>query len=45
MTDLELLECTQTLLNEDTKGHPIKIEFMFQQRKGLEIEICEFIIQ
>ena len=33
------------ILNDDTKRHPIKIEFMFNQRKGLEIEICEFIIQ
>lgn len=33
------------ILNEDTKRHPIKIEFMFQQSKGMEIEICEFIIE
>lgn len=32
------------ILNDDSKRHPIKIEFMFQQ-KGLEIEMCEFIIQ
>ena len=33
------------ILNDDTKRHPIKIEFMFQQSKALGIEICEFIIQ
>ncbi len=33
------------ILNEDTKRYPIKIEFMFQQSKGLEIEMCEFIIE
>ena len=33
------------ILNDDTKRHPIKIEFMFQQSKGMEIEICEFIIE
>lgn len=33
------------ILNNDDKRHPIKIEFMFQQSKALEIEICEFIIQ
>jgi hypothetical protein len=39
-----ILSSRSSLLNDDTKRHPIKIEFMFQQRKGLEIEICEFII-
>jgi hypothetical protein len=33
------------ILNDDNKRHPIKIEFMFQQSKGLEIEMCEFIIE
>jgi hypothetical protein len=33
------------ILNDDTKRHPIKIEFMFQQSRALDIEICEFIIQ
>jgi hypothetical protein len=33
------------ILNNDTKKHPIKIEFMFQQSKALNIEICEFIIE
>jgi hypothetical protein len=33
------------ILNDDNKRHPIKIEFMFQQSKALDIEICEFIIQ
>jgi hypothetical protein len=33
------------ILNDDTKRHPIKIEFMFQQSKALNIEICEFIIE
>ena len=47
-----ILSSRSSLLNDDselrelsTKRHPIKIEFMFKQRKGLEIEICEFIIQ
>lgn len=33
------------ILNDDTKRYPIKIEFMFSQSKGMEIEICEFIIE
>jgi hypothetical protein len=33
------------ILNDDTKRYPIKIEFMFQKSKGMEIEICEFIIE
>ena len=33
------------ILNDDTKRHPIKIEFMFQQSKALNLEICEFIIE
>jgi len=33
------------ILNDDTKRYPIKIEFMFQQSKSMEIEICEFIIE
>ena len=33
------------ILNDDTKRHTIKIEFMFQQSRALDIEICEFIIQ
>jgi hypothetical protein len=33
------------ILNDDNKRHPIKIEFMFQQSRALDIEICEFIIQ
>ena len=33
------------ILNEDDKRYPIKIEFMFQQSKALDIEICEFIIE
>ena len=33
------------ILNDDDKSYPIKIQFMFQQSKGLEIEICEFIIE
>ena len=40
-----ILSSRSSLLNDDNKRHPIKIEFMFKQRKGLEIEICEFIIQ
>ena len=40
-----ILSSRSSLLNDDDKRHPIKIEFMFQQCKGLEIEICEFIIQ
>ena len=33
------------ILNDDTKRYPIKIEFMFEQSKALEIEMCEFIIE
>jgi hypothetical protein len=33
------------ILNEDNKRYPIKIEFMFQQSKALDIEMCEFIIE
>jgi hypothetical protein len=37
------------ILNDDselsTKRHPTKIEFMFQQSKFTDIEICEFIIE
>ena len=33
------------ILNDDDKRHPIKIEFMFQQSKALDIEMCEFIIE
>lgn len=40
-----ILSSRSSLLNNDNKRHPIKIEFMFQQSKALEIEICEFIIQ
>ena len=29
------------ILNDDSKRHPIKIEFMFQQSKGLDIEISK----
>ena len=40
-----LLSSRSSLLNEDVKRYPIKIEFMFQQSKFTDIEICEFIIQ
>ena len=40
-----ILSSRSSLLNDDNKRHPIKIEFMFQQSKALDIEICEFIIQ
>ena len=33
------------ILNGDDKRHPIKIIFMFSQSKGMEIEMCEFIIE
>ena len=40
-----ILSSRSSLLNDDDKRHPIKIEFMFQQSRALEIEICEFIIE
>ena len=40
-----ILSSRSSLLNDDDKRHPIKIEFMFQQSRALDIEICEFIIQ
>lgn len=40
-----ILSSRSSLLNDDDKRHPIKIEFMFQQSKALDIEICEFIIE
>ena len=33
------------ILNGDDKRHPIKIIFMFSQSKGMEIEMCHFIIE
>ena len=33
------------ILNGDDKRHPIKIIFMFSQSKGMEIEMCQFIIE
>ena len=33
------------ILSDDNKRHPIKIIFMFSQSKGMEIEMCQFIIE
>ena len=33
------------ILSDDNKRHPIKINFAFSQSKGMEIEMCQFIIE
>ncbi len=33
------------ILNEDKKRYPIKIELIYRQHRGSEIEICQFIIE
>ena len=40
-----ILSSRSSLLNGDDKRYPIKIIFMFSQSKGMEIEMCQFIIE
>jgi hypothetical protein len=40
-----ILSSRSSLLSDDNKRHPIKINFAFSQSKSMEIEICEFIIE